>query len=93
MPSTSPNAPVPQGELEPRPDPQALTSNLDPSQTTPMNVDHTPHPESSLNIAPEREAIVKAITNPYSGSANEEDMKVYAEKAVYDEPWSFCDTR
>ncbi|KAL8748762.1 MAG: hypothetical protein Q9199_008074, partial [Rusavskia elegans] len=27
------------------------------------------------------------------GSASEEDMRVYAEKAVYDDPWSFCDTR
>ncbi|KAL9003801.1 MAG: hypothetical protein Q9188_003343 [Gyalolechia gomerana] len=63
MPSTSPNAPVLQGEHAPRPDPQALTSNLDLSQIAPTNVDHTPHPESSLNVAPEREAIVKAITN------------------------------
>lgn len=93
MPSTFPNAPVPQGDHEPRPDPQALTSNPDPSQNAPTNVDYTPHPKASLKVTPEREAIVKAITNLYSGSASEEDMKVYAEKAVYDDPWSFCDTR
>lgn len=93
MPSTAPSAPVPQGQHEPRPDPQALTSNPDPSQNAPTGVDYTPHPESSLNVSPEREAIVKAITNLYSGSASAEDMRVYAEKAVYDDPWSFCDTR
>ncbi|KAL8991850.1 MAG: hypothetical protein Q9169_007594 [Polycauliona sp. 2 TL-2023] len=94
MPSTSPSAPVPQGHHEPRLDPQALTSNqANPSQNAPTNVDYTPHPESSLQVPPEREAIVKKITNLYSGSANEEDMRVYAEKAVYDDPWSFCDTR
>ncbi|KAL8967666.1 MAG: hypothetical protein Q9197_005314, partial [Variospora fuerteventurae] len=93
MPSTAPSAPVPQGQHEPRPDPQALTSNPDPSQNAPTDVDYTPHPESSLKVPPEREAIVKAITNLYSGSGSEEDMRVYAEKAVYDDPWSFCDTR
>lgn len=94
MPSTAPSAPVPLGEHEPRTDPQALTSNRDdPSQNAPTDVDYTPHPERSLKVGPEREAIVKAITNLYSGSASEEDMSVYAEKAVYDDPWSFCDTR
>ncbi|KAL8922456.1 MAG: hypothetical protein Q9208_005178 [Pyrenodesmia sp. 3 TL-2023] len=93
MPSTAPSAPVPLGEHEPRTDPQALTSNPDPSQNAPTDVDYTPHPESSLKVPPEREAIVKAITNLYSGSASKDDMNVYAEKAVYDDPWSFCDTR
>ncbi|KAI4136621.1 MAG: hypothetical protein L6R39_007700, partial [Caloplaca ligustica] len=93
MPSTAPSAPVPLGEHEPRPDPQGLTSNPDPSQNAPTDVDYTPHPECSLKVSPEREAVVKAITNLYSGSASEEDMKIYAEKAVYDDPWSFCDTR
>lgn len=94
MPSTAPSAPVPQGHHEPRLDPQALTHNDDnPSQNAPTDVDYTPHPESSLQVSPDREAIVKKITNLYSGSASEEDMRVYAEKAVYDDPWSFCDTR
>lgn len=88
MPST-----VPQSEHEPHPDPQALTSNPDPSQNAPTDVDYTPHPESSIQVPPEREAIVKAITDLYSGSASKEDVEVYAEKAVYDDPWSFCDTR
>ncbi|KAL8774623.1 MAG: hypothetical protein Q9194_003995 [Teloschistes cf. exilis] len=80
-------------EHEPHPDPQALTSNPDPSQNASTDVDYTPHPESSIKVPPEREAIVKAITNLYSGSASKEDVEVYAEKAVYDDPWSFCDTR
>lgn len=93
MPSTAPSVPVPQGEHEPRPDPQGLTYNTDPSKNASTDVDYAPHPESSLKVPQEREAIVKAIKNLYSGSASEDDMKVYAEKAVYDDPWSFCDTR
>lgn len=37
--------------------------------------------------------MVKSITNLYSGSASEEDMQVYAKEAIYDDPWSYCDTR
>ena len=81
-------------QYEIRPDPQALTHNhQDPSQNSSTDVDYEPHPEKSLKVSPEHEKIVKAITSLYSGSASEEDMQVYAEKAVYDDPWSFCDTR
>lgn len=87
-----------QGELlreqyEKRPDPVALTHNEDESQNAPLGVDYEPHPESSIELGSERQRIVQSITNLYSGSASEEDMHVYAEKAVYDDPWSFCDTR
>ena len=34
-----------------------------------------------------------SICRLYSGSASEEDMQVYAEKAIYDDPWSYFDTR
>ena len=34
-----------------------------------------------------------SICRLYSGSASEEDMQVYAEKAIYDDSWSYCDTR
>lgn len=84
---------VPLGEHEPRPDPQKLTSNSDPSQNSDSGVDYEPHPEQSLQISPERRDIIQKITNLYSGSASEEDMMVYAKEAVYDDPWSFCDTR
>ena len=82
-----------QDAYEPRPDPQSLTSNPDPSQNSSTGVDYEPHPERSIPIPPEREKIVKAITNLYSGSASEEDMQIYAAESIYDDPWSYCDTR
>ena len=84
---------VPLAEHEPRPDPQQLTFNPDPSKNASTDVDYEPHPKHSLKISPERQEIIRKITNLYSGSASEEDMLVYAKEAVYDDPWSFCDTR
>ena len=78
---------------EPRPDPQTLTSNPDPSKNASTGVDYEPHPSQSIDISPEREGIINAITRLYSGSASEEDMQVYAKEAIYDDPWSYCDTR
>ncbi|KAI9674914.1 MAG: hypothetical protein M1822_009017 [Bathelium mastoideum] len=72
---------------EQRPDPQQLTGNDE------GDVDYEPHPDRSLNVSPEHKNIVQCITNLYSGSASEEDMRVYSEKAIYDDPWSYCDTR
>lgn len=80
-----------QEKYEPHPDPQALTSN--PPQNSSTGVDYEPHPEKSIPVPPERERVVKSITNLYSGSASEQDMQVYAEEAIYDDPWSYCDTR
>lgn len=83
-----------QDKYEIRPDPQALTHNTsDPSQNSKTGVDYEPHPEKSVPISPENEKIVKAITSLYSGSASREDMEAYAEESVYDDPWSYCDTR
>ena len=82
-----------QQNFEPRPDPQSLTQNANPSLNSSTGVDYEPHPEQSIAVPPEREKIVKAITSLYSGSASEEDMQVYAQEAVYDDPWSYCDTR
>ena len=78
---------------EPRPDPQHLTQNPDPALNSSTGVDYEPHPAQSIIVSPEREKTVKCITNLYSGSASEEDMQVYAKEAVYDDPWSYCDTR
>jgi hypothetical protein len=80
-------------QYEIRPDPQALTANKDPSQNSASGVDYEPHPEKSIKLEPEREKIVRSICNLYSGSASEDDMQVYATEAVYDDPWSYCDTR
>ncbi|KAL9062962.1 MAG: hypothetical protein Q9157_008507 [Trypethelium eluteriae] len=77
---------IPQN-YEQRPDPQLLTGDNE------GQVDYEPHPNQSISVSQEHEHIVKCITNLYSGSASEEDMKVYAEKAIYDDPWSYCDTR
>lgn len=82
-----------QDEFEKRPDPVAFTQNPDPSQNSSSGVDYEPHPEKSIQLEPEREKIVQAICNLYSGSANKDDMMVYAEEAIYDDPWSYCDTR
>jgi len=82
-----PDPSVPQS-YEIRPDPQALTGNKeDPSQNASTGVDYEPHPEKSIKLEPEREKIVKSICALYSGGASEELMQVYAEKAVYDDPW------
>jgi hypothetical protein len=82
-----------QDEFEKRPDPIALTQNPDPSKNTSSGVDYEPHPEQSLPLSPSSQKIVDAICALYSGSASESDMRVYAEEAVYDDPWSYCDTR
>jgi len=88
-----------QQKYEKRPDPHALTENPDPSQnassrTEPgRGVDYEPHPENSIKLEPERQKIVQSICNLYSGSASEDDMRVYANEAVYDDPLSYCDTR
>ena len=37
--------------------------------------------------------MLTAIRKLYQGSASYDDMQVYAEKAVYDDPFSYCDTR
>ena len=87
-----PDPEVPQS-YEIRPDPQQLTQNSDPSKNASTGVDYEPHPESSIKLEPERQKIVDSICNLYSGSASESDMQVYAELSVYDDPWSYCDTR
>ena len=86
-------APIPLGEHEIRPDPQALTGSSNPEENSSTGVNYEPDPSKSLEVPPEREEIVRKITSLYGGSASEEDMKVYAEQAIYDDPWSFCDTR
>ena len=78
-------------DFEPHPDPQSLTSPV--AGEPKLDTDYEPHPEKSLKIDAGRQKVIQSICNLYSGSASEEDMQVYAEKAVYDDPWSYCDTR
>ena len=68
-------------KFEPVPDPQRLTGEDLPNGVN-KDVDYEPHPEKSLHISSQHQAIVKAITNLYSGSCSEDDMKVYAEKSM-----------
>ena len=86
MPNVSSETPQ---DHEVRPDPSALTG-----QHNVSDVDYEPHPsEQRITLPPARQHIVDSICRLYSGSASEEDMQVYAEKSVYDDPWSYCDTR
>lgn len=78
--------------FEPRPDVQKLAGEND-ARNVSTNVDYEPHPERSLNISEEHQTIIQHITNLYSGSCDEGDMEVYAGKAIYDDPYSYCDTR
>lgn len=78
--------------FEPRPDTQQLTGDDD-RRNVSANVDYEPHPEKSLKVSEEHQQIIQHITNLYCGSSSETDMQVYAEKAIYDDPYSYCDTR
>ena len=77
--------------------PHPAQREVEPQPARPRNVngdvDYVPHPEQSKAISESRAQIQKHITNLYSGSASEFDMAVYAEHSVYDDPFSYCDTR
>ncbi|KAF1948910.1 hypothetical protein CC80DRAFT_583244 [Byssothecium circinans] len=82
-----------QNKFEKRPDPVKLTQNAEGPNNASSGVDYEPHPDKSIPLEPSQQRIVQSICNLYSGSANEEDMQVYAKEAIYDDPWSYCDTR
>jgi len=81
-----------QEQFEPHPDPKVLTGHKDPSGNI-TGIDYEPYPENSVKVSPDKEDIMKRITNLYSGSASEQDMQVYAKESIYDDPFSYCDTR
>ncbi|ESZ90923.1 hypothetical protein SBOR_8695 [Sclerotinia borealis F-4128] len=79
---------------EPHPDPVALTS----SNPNTSELNYTPNPSLSIPLSPSRQQILNSITALYSGSCvadgtGEQDMLVYAREAIYDDPWSYCDSR
>lgn len=80
-------------DTQPHPDP----ASVEPHPELPTNitggVDYTPNPEQSKPLSQSRGEIKKHITNLYCGSASEDDMAVYVEQAIYDDPFSYCDTR
>ncbi|OOO07734.1 hypothetical protein AFCA_012763 [Aspergillus flavus] len=77
----------------PHPDQRGVEPHPEPPKNVNGEVDYVPHPERSISISPTRAAIQKSIIALYGGSASEDDMKVYAEQAIYDDPFSYCDTR
>lgn len=80
---------------------QPASSNRPPEATNaPTNEDYEPNPSASIQLSSERQHILDSVCRLYSGSAiheegstGEQDMRVYAKKAVYDDVWSYCDTR
>ncbi len=79
--------------FEPRPNPESLTGHEATSYNVAKDVDYEPHPKKSVKVSPEHQKIIDAITRLYGGSASEADMQVYSDKAIYDDPASYCDTR
>ena len=76
----------------------AQTNRPKEATNAPTNEDYEPSPAKSIKLQPERQQIVDAVLRLYSGSGKEDDtgaqdMRVYAKKAVYDDVWSYCDTR
>lgn len=70
-------------------DPRRFEPRHDSSRFTP----YTPDPQNSLPLPPDRMTMVKDIISLYGGKPSEEAMRHYHEKSVYDDPFSFCDTR
>lgn len=80
-------------KYEPRPDVSELTGDASRADNIRKRVDYEPHPEKSVEVSPEHQNIIDSIERLYSGSSSEQDMQVYSEKAIYDDPYSYCDTR
>ena len=80
-------------DTKPHPDPGSVEPHPERPRNVAGGVDYMPHPEKSKPLTESRAEIKQHITNLYCGSASEADMAVYAEQAVYDDPFSFCDTR
>ncbi len=77
----------------PHPDQRGVEPHPDRPRNVNGEVDYEPHPDQSIPISASRKAIQQKIINLYCGRASEENMKVYAEQAIYDDPYSYCDTR
>ncbi|KAI9374551.1 hypothetical protein BJX61DRAFT_540675 [Aspergillus egyptiacus] len=77
----------------PHPAQRAVEPHPSPPRNINGDVDYEPHPENSIPVSPSRKAIQEHILALYGGSASKDDMDVYAEQAVYDDPFSYCDTR
>lgn len=62
--------------FELKPDAKVLTGHVgDLPEGVSKDVDYEPHPEKSIPLSQEHQAIVQHILNLYGGSASEEDMQ------------------
>ncbi|KIA75898.1 hypothetical protein HK57_00303 [Aspergillus ustus] len=77
----------------PHPAQRTIEPHPSPPRNTTDSIEYTPHPSHSIALPQNRASILQHIQNLYAGSASETDMSVYAEQAVYDDPFSYCDTR
>lgn len=103
MSTTWTTAPVAGGEggqppptTEPRPDVHALAARSDEGKGEQKEVDYEPDPQRSLALSEGQKELVDAVGVLYAGGANEDVMRrVYADQdpVVYDDPFSYCDTR
>ena len=80
-------------KYEPIPDTSELTGARGGEGNISKGVDYEPYPEKSLKVSPEHQNVIDSIGRLYSGSCSKQDMEVYSEKAIYDDPYSYCDTR
>ncbi|CAK3766572.1 Hypothetical predicted protein [Lecanosticta acicola] len=81
-------------DTQPHPDPSADEPNPEtPRNVSTGKVDYTPNPSNSIPLSSNRQSIPQKITAFYSGQASESNMSVYSEQAIYDDPFSYCDTR
>lgn len=78
----------------------ATTDRPKDATNAPTNEDYEPNPSASIKLSSDRQHILDSIVRLYSGSAKhdenstgKQDMLVYASKAIYDDLWSYCDTR
>ncbi|KAI5841473.1 hypothetical protein DFP73DRAFT_499160 [Morchella snyderi] len=75
------------------------TQNLHPQQFEPRHppgrfpLPYTPNPSTSLPLPPDRSALVQDIISLYAGKPSESALCHYHENSIYDDPFSFCDTR
>ena len=88
IPQRSPRTPTPHPSTTHR-IPKLVNKPAFPFALSPLSLTNS----SAIPLSASRQKILTSICALYSGSASQEDMQVYAENAVYDDPWSFCDDR
>jgi hypothetical protein len=70
-------------------DPRVFEPHIDASAYLPF----APNSANSIPLPPDRQELLNDVLALYGSRPSEQAMNRYAEKAVYDDPFSFCDTR